>query len=179
MGQVRIIGGEWKRRIVRFPDVDGLRPSPDRVRETVFNWLGQTLHGKTCLDLFAGSGILGIEAASRGARRVVSVERQSKICMSLRDTVRQLDIDTIEVIQDDACRYLMQAQEQFDIVFLDPPFHKGIIDTILTPLVSHLKPNASVYLETEHGVKLPEKWETLREQTTRQVQYRLIQYKGS
>ncbi|WP_114809321.1 16S rRNA (guanine(966)-N(2))-methyltransferase RsmD [Paraburkholderia kururiensis] len=120
---VRIIGGDWKRTPLPVLDLDGLRPTPDRVRETLFNWLGQRLDGERCLDLFAGSGALGFEAASRGAERVLMVERNARAAAQLRANQARLDARSIEVVEADALRLAAGlTPASFDVVFLDPPF---------------------------------------------------------
>src|SRR4051812_41703413 len=118
--RVRIIAGQWRSRLVRFPEAPGLRPTPDRVRETLFNWLGQHLDGLSCLDLFAGSGALGFEALSRGARRVVMVERDRATAAALRASAQSLEAANVEIIESDAMRFLAQPREAFDVVFVDP-----------------------------------------------------------
>ena len=119
--QIRIIGGEWKRTPLHVVDLEGLRPTPDRVRETLFNWLGQDMSGQTCLDLFAGSGALGFEAASRGAARVVMVERDGRAAQQLRATQDKLAARTVEVAQADALRLAAGLRPgTFDVIFLDP-----------------------------------------------------------
>src|SRR5882672_2237424 len=117
--RVRIIGGKWRSRIVRFPPRPQIRPTPDRVRETLFNWLGQRLDGLACLDLFAGSGALGFEAASRGAARVVLVENDRAAFASLQKAKELLAADRIETVLEDALRFLATSKERFDVVFLD------------------------------------------------------------
>ena len=119
--QVRIIAGQWRGRKLSFPDVTGLRPTSDRIRETVFNWLATSLPGASCLDLFAGSGALGFEAASRGATRVVMVDRNRDVVRALRDNRQRLSASMIKIVQQDAENYLSAADGQFDVVFLDPP----------------------------------------------------------
>ncbi|MDS0857464.1 16S rRNA (guanine(966)-N(2))-methyltransferase RsmD [Burkholderia pseudomultivorans] len=120
---VRIIGGDWKRTPLAVLDLDGLRPTPDRVRETLFNWLGQDLAGQRCLDLFAGTGALGFEAASRGAASVVMVERHSRAAQQLRAIRDKLGARTVEIAEADALRLAAGlAPGAFDVVFLDPPF---------------------------------------------------------
>lgn len=122
-GEVRIIGGQWKRSKLPVPDRPGLRPTPDRVRETLFNWLGQDLSGMTCLDAFAGSGALGLEAASRGAARVCLIERDPTLAQALRHHATRLGASHVEVLQTDAVRWMAQAAGQrWDVIFLDPPF---------------------------------------------------------
>jgi 16S rRNA (guanine966-N2)-methyltransferase len=124
---IRIIGGRWRSRILHFPDVPGLRPTPDRVRETLFNWLGQRLDGWRCLDLFAGSGALGFEAASRGAAEVVLVERDAKALAALRENVLKLDAaERVRIQPADARSYLDGACGNFDLILLDPPFDSRV-----------------------------------------------------
>ena len=121
--QIRIIGGELRGRKVRFADAEGLRPTADSVRERLFNWLGQDLTGRTVLDLFAGSGVLGFEAASRGAKQVVLVENNRRTAASLQQQIQELRLpEKIEVQSMDSFEFLVRAREQFDVVFLDPPF---------------------------------------------------------
>ncbi|MDN7997303.1 16S rRNA (guanine(966)-N(2))-methyltransferase RsmD [Burkholderia multivorans] len=120
---IRIIGGDWKRTPLAVLDLDGLRPTPDRVRETLFNWLGQHLEGRRCLDLFAGTGALGFEAASRGAANVVMVERHPRAAQQLRAIKDKLGARTVEIAEADALRLAAGlAPRSFDVVFLDPPF---------------------------------------------------------
>ena len=136
MNSLRIIGGRYRRRILRFPDSEGLRPTPDRVRETLFNWLGQELDGERCLDLFAGSGALGFEAASRGAAHVVMVEQAPKVLAALQENAKMLrDPPGVEIIRGDALQYLASTKSKFDLIFLDPPFNKGWIQR-LEPFLS-------------------------------------------
>lgn len=157
LNTVRIIGGEWRRRILRFPVSEGLRPTPDRVRETVFNWLGQDLTGQTCLDLFAGSGAFGFEAASRGARRVVLLEKAPSVVAALRMNARQLAVPggevALEIRAGDALQYAASALERFDVVFLDPPYRCGWIEKLAVHMERLLKPEATLYVETEYAIK--------------------------
>ncbi len=125
--RVRIIGGEWRRRWLRFPAAHGLRPTPDRVRETLFNWLGQDLTGLGCLDLFAGSGALGFEAASRGARQVVLLERDRRIADALQASALALQAGAsvagaVEIVRSDALEFLAHDRRIYDVVFMDPPY---------------------------------------------------------
>ncbi len=152
--QIRIIGGEWKRRQLKFPNAEGLRPTPDRVRETVFNWLGQDLWGKTCLDLFAGSGGLGFEAASRRARKVIMIEANHSVSKTLQENRQTLGASNIEVLCMDGMIFLDKNKETFDVVFLDPPFHSDLLGKALAKLAPHLAETAYVYVETD-------KWPTL------------------
>lgn len=145
--QVRIIGGQWRRRILSFPDLPGLRPTPDRVRETLFNWLGQRLHGLRCLDLFAGSGALGFEAASRGAASVVMVERDRKALAHLRAARESLAAAQVELVQADAESWLAGSQAPFDVIFLDPPFQSGLLERVLPEAATRLAPEGKIYAE--------------------------------
>ena len=145
--QVRIIGGQYRRRLLAFPDAPGLRPTPDRVRETVFNWLGQDLPGWHCLDLFAGSGALGFEAASRGAARVVMVERDRAALETLQANRILLNATQIEIHRADCETWLASNTELFDLIFLDPPFDSGLAATVLPDLVGRVKSGGFVYVE--------------------------------
>ncbi len=150
---IRIIGGDWKRTPLPVLDLDGLRPTPDRVRETLFNWLGQRLDSQRCLDLFAGSGALGFEAASRGAARVLMVERNARAAGQLRANQAKLAASAIEIVEADALRLAASlAPGSFDVVFLDPPFGESLLGRALelaAPLVS-----ADGFLYVEAGAAL-------------------------
>jgi 16S rRNA (guanine966-N2)-methyltransferase len=174
--QVRIIGGKWRSRIVRFPDAPSLRPTPDRLRETLFNWLGQDVTGKVCLDLFAGSGALGFEAASRGARQVVMVEQDAGVYRALRETQTTLSAEQVEMHRADAFGFLKTDARRYDVVFLDPPFRLGWLPRLLPLLPVRLGPEARVYLETEEPVVMPEGFEVLKQTRAGQVQGLLIKY---
>jgi 16S rRNA (guanine(966)-N(2))-methyltransferase RsmD len=177
--QVRIIGGQWRRRIVRFPDAPSLRPTPDRLRETLFNWLGQDLTGKVCLDLFAGSGALGFEAASRGAGQVVMVEHDVAVHRALLATQTALAAGQVELHRTDAFGFLKTIARRYDIVFLDPPFRLGWLARLLPLLPVRLGPEARVYLETEEPVVMPEGFEVLKQTRAGQVHGLLIKYRQS
>lgn len=174
---LRIIGGRWRGRRVSFPDVEGLRPSPDRVRETLFNWLQPTIAGARCLDLFAGSGALGLEAISRGATRAVLVDRDARVMASLREQSAILGANEAVLVQTDALSFLTGTPELFDVVFLDPPYRKHL----LAPCYEHLAagwlaPEARIYIEAEaelDPVPLPESWTLLRSKRAGQVAYHL------
>ncbi len=153
--RVRIIGGQYRRRLLDFHDSTGLRPTPDRVRETLFNWLGQDLPGWTCLDLFAGSGALGFEAASRGARRVVMIERDAKAVSALEKNRALLDASAVDILRADALAWLASNREAFDLVFIDPPFDSGLSGPVLTELAPHLKSGGSAYVEQGAAVNAP------------------------
>ena len=147
--KVRIVGGDWKRTPLVVVDAPGLRPTPDRVRETLFNWLGQRLDGWRCLDLYAGTGALGLEAASRGAAKVVLVERDARAAAALRAARERLDAEAVEVVQGDAATYLSNARDRFDLVFLDPPFGSAELERVLPRLAAVLAPGAAVYVEAD------------------------------
>lgn len=148
--ELRIIGGAWRGRRVKFPDVAAIRPTPDRVRETLFNWLQHDIAGSRCLDLFAGSGALGLEALSRGAAHVVFVDRERAVIEQLRATLHMLDVSAAEVEQRDALRFLENMPRPFDIVFLDPPFDQDLLPGVCSALENRgwLAPGAFIYLES-------------------------------
>lgn len=152
---MRIIGGSHRRRLLEFPDRDGLRPTPDRVRETLFNWLGQDLPGWRCLDLFAGSGALGFEAASRGAAQVVMIERDAAALAALEKNRRLLGITQIEIQRGDAGSWLESNAAQFDLIFVDPPFASGLAETLAPQLAIHLVPGGFAYIEQDSAVVAP------------------------
>ena len=147
--KVRIVGGDWKRTPLVVVDAPGLRPTPDRVRETLFNWLGQRLDTWRCLDLYAGTGALGLEAASRGASKVVLVERDARAAAALRTARERLDAEAVEVVQGDAATYLSNTRDRFDLVFLDPPFGSAELERVLPRLAAVLAPGATVYVEAD------------------------------
>ncbi|MBU1264348.1 MAG: 16S rRNA (guanine(966)-N(2))-methyltransferase RsmD [Gammaproteobacteria bacterium] len=153
--RVRIIGGHYRRRLLDFPDSAGLRPTPDRVRETLFNWLGQDLPGWTCLDLFAGSGALGFEAASRGAARVIMIERDLKAIGALEKNRDVLGATQVDVRRADALAWLENSRDTFDLIFVDPPFDSGLAATVLADLARHLKTSGQAYIEQAAPVIAP------------------------
>ncbi len=182
--RVRIVGGRWRSRWIQFPDADDLRPTPDRVRETLFNWLGQDLTGCTCLDLFAGSGALGLEAASRGAREVIMVERDRRVAESLEASAASLQKDaapgTIEVIRSDALEFLSRDRRVYDVLFLDPPFGQwhaadSTIANVLARLTTHLATGARVYVESPAAVVLPQQWQVLKQSRAGAVHFQLLE----
>ena len=151
--EVRIIGGQWKRTKLKVADKPGLRPTPDRVRETLFNWLGQDLTGWRCVDAFAGTGALGFEAASRGAQEVVLVEQDSALVTQLQGTQAHLKAQAVRVVRGEgvaALRHLSPASQ--NVIFLDPPFDSALYEPALTAAVRALVPGGFVYLEG------PAKW---------------------
>lgn len=152
-GELRLIGGRWRRRKLPVPDAPGLRPTPDRVRETLFNWLGQTLDGWRVLDAFAGSGALGFEAASRGAATVQLLERDPRLARALAAVARSLDPEAgpaLRVEAAEACAWMRRAAPgSLELVLLDPPFHQGLDRQALALAVPLLAPGGWLYLESE------------------------------
>jgi len=146
-GEVRIIGGQWKRTPLPVPDLPGLRPTPARVRETLFNWLGQDLSGWRCLDAFAGTGALGFECASRGAARVLLCEQEPRLVGPLRTLARKLEATAVEVQRADGISALRAAPAAWDLVLLDPPFESDLFDAALKAAAMALAPSGRVYLE--------------------------------
>jgi 16S rRNA (guanine966-N2)-methyltransferase len=177
--RVRIIGGAWRSRLVHFPAVPSLRPSPDRVRETLFNWLGQDLTGLACLDLFAGSGVLGFEAASRGASRVVMVEHDRQVAQALRSNAAHLGAQTVEVVQADVLAYLQHARQLFDVVFMDPPFALDFVPAVLTAVEARLAAGARVYVESGQPLTADAPWRMLRGQRAGRVHFQLLDRESS
>ena len=175
---MRLIAGRWRRRLLPVAEAGGLRPTPDRVRETLFNWLRDDVDGARCLDLFAGTGALGFEAASRGAKEVVMVERERSVTAALEDAVRALCADNVEVVCADALAWRPPAESSFDIVFLDPPYSGPAPEAALARL-DHLDVLAArclVYLETDRdtaGIELPTGWQFLRARRAGRVRYHL------
>ncbi|APZ44308.1 16S rRNA (guanine(966)-N(2))-methyltransferase RsmD [Acidihalobacter ferrooxydans] len=149
--QLRIIGGDWRGRRLRFPDAEGLRPTGDRVRETLFNWLQGRVYGRRCLDVFAGSGALGFEAASRGAAQVVMVEAAPRVAEALRANAALLGATAVQVEAQRAEAFLQTAPQAFDLIFLDPPFGKALLEPTLCALAAGgwCAPDARLYLECE------------------------------
>ena len=216
MGQIRIIGGAWKRTPIPVSDRQGLRPTPDRVRETLFNWLGQNLQGWRCLDLFAGSGALGFEAGSRGAQQVVFVEPDVKAALEISQLIEKLNAkDRLVLVKGKAQDYLLRAvdchgpsrhpnnqgdgrglamtnverhceaptapwqSKLFDLIFLDPPFGKGLTDAVMPQALPLLAPEGYVYLESEKPLSPDQAglWglDLLRQDKAGAVHYHLLQ----
>ena len=178
--QVRIIGGEWRSRRISFPDHEGLRPSADRVRETLFNWLGQDLGGMRCLDLFAGSGALGFEALSRGASSLVMVERSRNVLEALRRNAGVLGAKKLQLHCADALEFATAAAvdpaARFDVVFLDPPFHSAFLAQALPLVAVLLKPDARVYVESAAVFAETGGWRVLKRGRAGQVHFNLVTY---
>ncbi len=177
-GKIRIIAGEYRGRRISVANLPGLRPTPDRVRETLFNWLGQWLDGLSCLDLFAGSGALGFEAASRRAARVVMVEQAKEAFKALQDAKRELGAARIDLVFADAFDYLQRTRERFDVVFLDPPFGQNALPAALDRLPRVLAPGARVYLEAPRAMEAPPGFRLLRQDRAGQVHYQLVEWRS-
>ena len=178
--QLRIIGGEWRSRQIRFDDAPGLRPTPSRVRETLFNWLQADISNSRCLDLFSGSGALGFEAASRGAKRVVQVENNPKTCQKLKANIAVFKAQQIEVVQMDVQQFIKNCTESFDLIFLDPPFAQGLLHPICQQIAATalLAPYGKIYLEAERSLTLddlPDAWQLLKHKLAGDVSYNLFQ----
>jgi 16S rRNA (guanine966-N2)-methyltransferase len=178
--RLRIIGGRWRGLKIEFPDQAELRPSPDRVRETLFNWLQPVILDARCLDLFAGSGALGIEALSRGAAEVVLVERDASTVKSIQTTLKRLDSTAATVVQADALKYLDRPPaKSFNVIFLDPPYASGALPAITDKLARNgwLAPEAMIYMESPSDAPLPAfppTWAVHRSRQAGQVGYHLL-----
>ena len=180
--QLRIIGGRWRGRRISFPDVIGLRPSGDRIRETLFNWLQMSIQDAVCLDLFSGSGILGFEALSRGAAQVTFVDQHPAVIKHLQSVAEQLAMDEVRIILGDVPSSPLKKKltgTPYNLVFLDPPFHQGLVQSTCAWLVDtdFITPGALIYIEAERTLDplpLPEHWEVLKSKATGQVGYHLV-----
>ena len=176
--EFRIIAGQWRRRKLQFPPLEGIRPSPDRVRETLFNWLRDHVEGSRCLDLFAGSGALGLEALSRGAGEAVFVDRERAAVEAIRGHLELLGSRGAEAVHADAIAWLQGPPRPFDLVFLDPPFDAGLLPAVCDRLArGWLKSQALVYMEypADAAPALPADWQVLREGRAGRVGFRLVQ----
>ena len=174
--KVRIVGGEWRSRILSFTPRPDLRPTPDRVRETLFNWLGQDLNGKICLDLFAGSGALGFEAASRGATRVMMIERDARTFKALQENITVLGAQTVELQRVDALEFLRAGRSKYDVVFIDPPFRVNLLPQVLVLLPARLTPQALVYVEAPRTQQFAPGWQMWRHGRAGTVHYALLKW---
>ncbi|MCK5831574.1 MAG: 16S rRNA (guanine(966)-N(2))-methyltransferase RsmD [Methylococcales bacterium] len=178
--KLRIIAGEWRSRQLTFEESPGLRPTPARVRETLFNWLQHDVISSKCLDLFAGSGSLGFEATSRGAKSVVMVESNPQTCRLIKENITKLSTQKIKIIQMDAFKFLAGDSTQFNLVFLDPPFKKGLALQSCQWLEDKnwLAPFAKIYLEVENKLSLndiPNNWHCLKNKQAGEVEYFLFE----
>ena len=176
--RLRIIGGRWRGSRIVFPPLAAIRPSPDRVRETLFNWLQQPIVGARCLDLFAGSGALGLEALSRGAAHVTFVDREPQVGRHLTQTLERLGSRAASVVVEDAQRFLLRPPQPFDIVFLDPPFDSTVLEAVGSRLQQGwLAPGAYLYVECPAErtlASLPPQWVVQRTKSAGQVGYHLL-----
>lgn len=181
MSKIKIIGGNWRSRQIDVIEAQGLRPTPNRVRETLFNWLQSDIFNSRCLDLFAGSGALSFEAASRGAKTVVQIENNLAAYRMLHANTEKLSASQIQTIQSDALTYLEKSPAiPFDIAFIDPPFGFGLVEQSCTLLDKHewLAPYAKIYIETETDLtleQLPTHWQLLKSKIAGDVAYRLFE----
>ena len=179
-GKLRIVGGKWRSRVITFPDKPDLRPTPDRIRETLFNWLAPYIEGAVCLDFFAGSGALGFEALSRGARKVVFVDHSKEVSSSLKENMKLLGESDCEIVLGEVPHHIPPLGiTNFDIVFLDPPFKQGLIKASIDWLYAggYLKPNALIYIESEQELvqlPIPEHWQIIQDQQTKRMRYCLV-----
>ncbi|MDR0218095.1 MAG: 16S rRNA (guanine(966)-N(2))-methyltransferase [Enterobacteriaceae bacterium] len=178
LGQIRIIGGKWRGRKLPVPNSEGLRPTTDRVRETLFNWLMPIIQGARCLDCFSGSGALGFEALSRYANNATLVEYDRHVAKQLSDNLALLQADNGQVVQGNTLQYLNQAGTPFDVVFLDPPFRQGMLSETISLLENNgwLAEESWIYVEAESesaATEVPASWQLHREKTAGQVSYRL------
>ena len=176
---LRIIGGQWRGRKLSFTPEEGLRPTLDRYREMLFNWLMFEVEGARCLDLFAGSGALGLEALSRGASSCTFLDTSTRACQQIRQHLQDLGCRDGKVECSDARRWLQQSSDRFDLVFLDPPFHQDLLTGTLETLLngSYINPNGYIYIESEAGFSLPtlpEKWELHRQKSAKHKVFFLI-----
>src|SRR5690606_39151495 len=178
--RLRIVGGEWRSRVLTFPDALGLRPTPDRVRETLFNWLGQDLTGKRCLDLYAGSGARGFEALSRGASHVDMVERARPVVAALQRSAAALQAGArLRIVHGDALEFLRPGQQNYDVVFLDPPYDSDLLGPALRALPVHLADDARIYVESATSVAFEPPWEVLKSGRAGAAHYYLLRLGSS
>ena len=174
-GRVRIIGGAWRSRVLCFPAATDLRPTSGRVRETLFNWLGQDLTGKACLDLFAGSGALGFEALSRNAKSVVMVERDAAVRAALTRNAAALQAGTrLTIIGGDALQFLQHCGPVFDVIFCDPPFREEWFGRLWPGLRAALNQDGVLYAENGGRLEPPAQWSTIKSGKAGQVVYQLL-----
>lgn len=171
---MRIIGGRCRGRVVRFPATAAVRPTPDRVRETLFNWLGQSMDDRATLEPYAGSGVLSLESLSRGARLAVAVDQDARLVASLRDNAAHMALAGCEPHRADARRFLAGEVRRFDAIFLDPPFGDDPWDWLLTACEARLAPGGAIYAEAAHPVAPPAALTVVRSGRAGQVYYHLL-----
>jgi 16S rRNA (guanine966-N2)-methyltransferase len=175
---IRIIGGQWRGRRLRFPDVPALRPTPDRVRETLFNWLGQDLTGRTTLDPFTGSGALSLEALSRGATLAVAVDRDPQLVRALAAIAGKLGTQALEMHCADAQAFLVRDARAYDVIFLDPPFSNDGWTRLLPAAAARLAKGGMLYVEAPAPIAAPEGLTVWRRDKAGQVHYHLLRHAG-
>jgi 16S rRNA (guanine966-N2)-methyltransferase len=173
--QVRINAGVWRSRLLKFPDVEGLRPTPERVRITVFNWLGQDLTGKTCLDLFAGTGAFGFEALSRNAKNVTMIENARPAYNALVQNQITLKAENCQIINQDALLFLANNTQKFDVIFCDPPYNKAWLNKLLPLLNQNLSDEGVLYVEAEFAIASDATWQLKKHDKAGNVYYHLLQ----
>ena len=172
--RIRIIAGRFRGRLIRIPKVEGVRPTPDRVRETVFNWLGQDLHEQSTLDLFAGTGALSLEALSRGAGLAVALDRDPQVVRAIAETARVFGAEGLEVHVGDARVYMSGERRKFDVIFLDPPFGTNPWDWLLPGCAARLAGGGFIYAEAARAIEPPSPLETWRQARAGHVHYHLF-----
>lgn len=175
---IRINAGEWRSRLIKFPDADGLRPTPERVRQTVFNWLGQDLTGQTCLDLFAGTGVMGFEALSRGAKSATLIEKSMPAYKALLENKQLLKAEHAQIFHQDALQFLTQNKQQFNLIFLDPPYNQAWLAKVLPLLAEHLHESGLIYVEAEFAIDashaFAKDWQVVKQSKAGNVFYHLL-----
>jgi 16S rRNA (guanine966-N2)-methyltransferase len=180
LNTVRINAGEWRSRLVRFPDSEGLRPTPERVRQTLFNWLGQDLTGQTCLDLFAGTGVMGFEALSRGAVSAILVEKSMPAYKALLENKLLLKAEKAQILHQDALDFLRENQQKFNLIFLDPPYNQQWLPKVLPMLAQCLHDDGLVYAEAEYAIDTTQSfaqgWQVLKQSKAGNVFYHLLKF---
>lgn len=183
LNTVRINAGAWRSRLIKFPDAEGLRPTPERVRQTLFNWLGQDLSGLRCLDLFAGTGVMGFEALSRGAVAVTMVEKACAACAALHANKTLLNATAASILQQDALQFLAQNSQQYHLIFLDPPYNQAWLAQVMPLLASCLHADGRLYVEAEFALDEAQQadsqpylagWQVLKQSKAGNVFYHLL-----
>jgi 16S rRNA (guanine966-N2)-methyltransferase len=175
VSRIRITGGDWRSRLIEVADAPGLRPTPDRVRETLFNWLGHDLDGWHCLDLFAGSGILGFEAASRGAAEVTLIEQQRRAFLQLQRNAQHFACPRVKLVCGDAIKFARSASPTYDLIFLDPPYRQGLLESITPHLPLMTRSGAKVYAEAEQRIERLGDWQVVKQGHAGQVFFHLLE----
>lgn len=175
VGKIRIIGGHWRSRLIHFPDRADLRPTAGRIRETLFNWLGQDLTGLNCLDLFAGSGVLGFEAASRGAQSVVMIENDSIALRFLQENKEKLQATQVSLLKTDAIEFIQSDTRKFHVIFLDPPYRLDLLPKLLKTMPRMTEERGKVYIESNDYWTQESPWTVIRNGKAGEVYYQLLE----